>query len=153
MNLRRILAGLTALVGLTNAQSSLGSASSNSPQVAPTVTFVETLLPTTIPFNIGTTITVSGQVRASSIVSGVVFTATSYIMETYTPTPTASSAATPTSTEPPSIHLETKVNGAFAVAGIMLIFTGLPMAFWGHKNRWYVSPSLRLPSRAICPQG
>ncbi|KAG8914118.1 hypothetical protein FRC01_004217 [Tulasnella sp. 417] len=140
MNLRFILTGLTALVGLTRAQSSTPSLSvsapSNSPQVAPTVTFVETLLPTTIPFNIGTTFTVSGRVMQSSIVSGVVFTATSYVMETYTPTPTANAAASPTSTEPPSIHLETKVNGAFAVAGVLLILTGLPMTFWGHKNRW-----------------
>ncbi|KIO22974.1 hypothetical protein M407DRAFT_27545 [Tulasnella calospora MUT 4182] len=140
MNLRFLLTGLTALVGLTRAQSSSSSAPapSNSPQVAPTVTFVETLLPTTIPFNIGTTFTVSGRVRESSIVSGVVFTATSYIMETYIPTPTASNAAaaSPTSTEPPSIHLETKVNGAFAMAGVLLILTGLPMTFWGHKNRW-----------------
>lgn len=138
MNLRHLLTGLTALFGLTHAQSSSSSvlAPSNSPQVAPTVTFVETLLPTTIPLNIGTTFTVSGRVQASSIVSGIVFTATSYVMETYTPTPTSSAVASPTSTEPPSIHLVTKVNGAFAVAGIVLILTGLPMAFWGHKNRW-----------------
>ncbi|KAG8995669.1 hypothetical protein FRB90_000124, partial [Tulasnella sp. 427] len=77
MNLRRIFTGLAALVvGLAQAQSS--SPDSNSPQVQPTVTFVETLLPTTIPFGIATTVTVSGRVRTSSVVSGIVLTATSY---------------------------------------------------------------------------
>lgn len=31
---------------------------------------------------------------------------------------------------------DTVVDPAFAVLGVILILTGLPSAFWGHKNRW-----------------
>jgi hypothetical protein len=36
-------------------------------------------------------------------------------------------------------HQDTVVDPAFAVLGVILILTGLPSAFWGHKNRWYTS--------------
>ncbi|KAG8963825.1 hypothetical protein FRC03_002509, partial [Tulasnella sp. 419] len=53
------------------------------------------------------------------------------------PTTTASAAnATQTSQEPEPIHLDTKIDPAFGVLGALLILTGLPSAFWGHKNRW-----------------
>ncbi|KAG6334494.1 hypothetical protein ID866_4589, partial [Astraeus odoratus] len=47
------------------------------------------------------------------------------------PTPTATS--TPTQTP---IALDTRITPAFGVLGAILILTGLPSAFWGHKNRW-----------------
>ncbi|KAG6911520.1 hypothetical protein DXG01_011822 [Tephrocybe rancida] len=46
---------------------------------------------------------------------------------------TTSASASPT---PPPIVLNTKLDPAFAVLGALLIITGLPSAFWGHKNRW-----------------
>ncbi|KAL0578736.1 hypothetical protein V5O48_003292 [Marasmius crinis-equi] len=58
---------------------------------------------------------------------------------TVTITPTSSSAtasetsATPT---PEPVVLDTKLDPAFGVLGAILILTGLPSAFWGHKNRW-----------------
>ncbi|KAF4623782.1 hypothetical protein D9613_002082 [Agrocybe pediades] len=59
--------------------------------------------------------------------------------EVFTPTPT--STPTPSSTPSPSptpdpFVLATKLDPAFAVLGVILILTGLPSAFWGHKNRW-----------------
>ena len=41
----------------------------------------------------------------------------------------------PTSTPAP-IVLDTKLDPAFAVIGALLVVTGIPSAFWGHKNRW-----------------
>ncbi|KAF9015484.1 hypothetical protein BDQ17DRAFT_1386211 [Cyathus striatus] len=46
---------------------------------------------------------------------------------------TASASATPT---PDPNVLDTKLDPAFGVLGAILIITGLPSAFWGHKNRW-----------------
>ncbi|KAG6832312.1 hypothetical protein H0H92_003545 [Tricholoma furcatifolium] len=46
---------------------------------------------------------------------------------------TSSSSASPT---PAPIVLDTKLDPAFGVLGAVLIITGLPSAFWGHKNRW-----------------
>ncbi|KAF8634405.1 hypothetical protein AX15_000857 [Amanita polypyramis BW_CC] len=51
------------------------------------------------------------------------------------PAPTSSAAVSPSSTRTP-IVLATKIDPAFAVLGVLLILTGLPSAFWGHKNRW-----------------
>ncbi|KAG9006291.1 hypothetical protein FRB93_008780 [Tulasnella sp. JGI-2019a] len=99
--------------------------------LAPTTTIVQTTIPSTL------SLTVAQSSGRSSVVTAVVVEITSSFAVTYTPTPTAIlSSATPTSTQPPSIHLDTKVNAAWGVAGALLILTGLPMAFWGHKNRW-----------------
>ncbi|KAH0838222.1 hypothetical protein J3R83DRAFT_6477 [Lanmaoa asiatica] len=49
------------------------------------------------------------------------------------PTPTASTSASPS---PTPIVLATEITPAFGVLGAILILTGLPSAFWGHKNRW-----------------
>ncbi|KIY70986.1 hypothetical protein CYLTODRAFT_370112 [Cylindrobasidium torrendii FP15055 ss-10] len=57
---------------------------------------------------------------------------------TITPTSTSASASAAASASESAapITLETKVDPAFGVLGAVLIITGLPMAFWGHKNRW-----------------
>ncbi|KAF8349786.1 hypothetical protein F5887DRAFT_942389 [Amanita rubescens] len=57
------------------------------------------------------------------------------ITSTTSATPTASSTAPATPTPAPII-LDTKIDPAFAVLGVLLILTGIPSAFWGHKNRW-----------------
>ncbi|PFH54771.1 hypothetical protein AMATHDRAFT_52661 [Amanita thiersii Skay4041] len=46
---------------------------------------------------------------------------------------TSSPSSTPT---PEPITLDTRLDPAFGVLGAILILTGLPSAFWGHKNRW-----------------
>jgi hypothetical protein len=57
------------------------------------------------------------------------------------PTSTASSSAnasaSATHTPSPTV-LATKIDPAFGVLGSVLILTGLPSAFLGHKNRWSV---------------
>lgn len=45
--------------------------------------------------------------------------------------------ATPSATAVvPGLLLDTRIDPAFGVLGALLILTGLPSAFWGHKNRW-----------------
>ncbi|KAM6498393.1 protein of unknown function (DUF4203) domain containing protein [Amanita muscaria] len=50
-------------------------------------------------------------------------------------TPTSSASATASSSTDTPI-LATVIDPAFGVLGALLILTGLPSAFWGHKNRW-----------------
>ncbi|KAG6878656.1 hypothetical protein C0993_001179 [Termitomyces sp. T159_Od127] len=77
-------------------------------------TLITTVLPTT--FNVTRTIS-----STSSSVSSSASSASS------------SASASPT---PSPIVLDTKLDPAFGVLGALLIITGLPSAFWGHKNRW-----------------
>ncbi|KAI0080288.1 hypothetical protein K474DRAFT_1704839 [Panus rudis PR-1116 ss-1] len=54
-----------------------------------------------------------------------------------TATATATISATPSATPTPEpIRLDTRIDPAFGVLGALLILTGLPSAFLGHKNRW-----------------
>ncbi|KAI0283377.1 hypothetical protein BGY98DRAFT_1087853 [Russula aff. rugulosa BPL654] len=52
------------------------------------------------------------------------------------PTPTSSNATASASSTPNPDVLATKIDPAFGVLGMVLILTGLPSAFLGHKNRW-----------------
>ncbi|KAF8640361.1 hypothetical protein AX17_000032 [Amanita inopinata Kibby_2008] len=57
---------------------------------------------------------------------------------TYTATSTSASETSSASASPtlePNV-LDTRVDPAFGVLGGILIVTGIPSAFWGHKNRW-----------------
>ena len=54
------------------------------------------------------------------------------------PTPTSSNATASASSTPNPDVLATKIDPAFGVLGMVLILTGLPSAFLGHKNRWSV---------------
>ncbi|KAG5735954.1 hypothetical protein E4T56_gene1925 [Termitomyces sp. T112] len=78
-------------------------------------TLITTVLPTT--FNVTRTVSQTSSSSSSSSVASS----------------TSSSSASPT---PTPIILDTKLDPAFAVLGALLIITGLPSAFWGHKNRW-----------------
>ncbi|CAL1695286.1 unnamed protein product [Somion occarium] len=64
------------------------------------------------------------------VIFNVTATATSTIAASST---TISASATPTAD--PS-QLDTRIDPAFGVLGAILILTGLPSAFLGHKNRW-----------------
>lgn len=60
---------------------------------------------------------------------------------TAAPSSTSSSAASATSTalirsSNSSLPLDTVIDPAFGVLGAILIVAGLPMAFYGHRNRW-----------------
>lgn len=63
---------------------------------------------------------------------------------TFSPSPTSSepsstssvAASTTTSAPPDYTQLDTHLDAGFGVLGAILILTGLPSAFLGHKNRW-----------------
>ncbi|KAF8213159.1 hypothetical protein K438DRAFT_1915348 [Mycena galopus ATCC 62051] len=64
---------------------------------------------------------------------------------TITPTPTSASASSTSPSSSPSASasvlpdpyvLSTRLDPAFGVLGAVLIITGIPSAFFGHKNRW-----------------
>ncbi|KAH9968856.1 hypothetical protein BC827DRAFT_1121974 [Russula dissimulans] len=55
---------------------------------------------------------------------------------TLTIAPTPASTPTSTSANASATELATKIDPAFGVLGSVLILTGLPSAFLGHKNRW-----------------
>ncbi|KAG5647627.1 hypothetical protein DXG03_008980 [Asterophora parasitica] len=61
------------------------------------------------------------------------------VTHTVSPTSSAPSATTSAVEESPTpapIVLATVLDPAFGVLGAILVITGLPSAFWGHKNRW-----------------
>ncbi|KAG8741036.1 hypothetical protein FRC10_003420 [Ceratobasidium sp. 414] len=115
----------------TNSQASLTSAATNATTSA-TVTFTD--IPSIVP--VLTTRSISRSVSSVQTLSSVA----TVIRVSYTLTPSttasATTSSTPSATSTPSIHLATRVDPTFGVLGVLLILTGLPTAFWGHKNRW-----------------
>ncbi|KAK7064314.1 DUF4203 domain-containing protein [Favolaschia claudopus] len=114
-----LLAGL-ALIGLVSAQSS-----GQQPSVS-----------LSLQSTSFTSFSRSGSVSVPSVFPTVV-----NVSVTITPTPTSPSSSPSASTSPsasavPSNVLATKLDPAFGVLGAILIITGLPSAFFGHKNRW-----------------
>lgn len=93
---------------------------------------------TTSTVSVTTTTRSGGQ--STQIITAVPTTFNVTYTYTSTPTSTSSEAASETATPTPTpepIVLDTKLDPAFGVLGALLILTGLPSAFWGHKNRWY----------------
>lgn len=93
-----------------------------------------------VSLSISTATSVSNVVSGSSTVQ-----VSSVFPVTYTFPLSSSSATTPTATAPPSktsspaeIRLDTTLDPGFGVLGVLLILTGIPSAFLGHKNRWYM---------------
>lgn len=121
-----------------SAQSSTSSSARPTSTSSLTSTFTTTTTTTTTPtvtvFPVTTAVNFTTVSQAGSqnvtIATAIptVFNATSTL-----PTPTSTASATATSTP---IVLSTKITPAFGVLGAILILTGLPSAFWGHKNRW-----------------
>ncbi|KAG8755459.1 hypothetical protein FRC12_010880, partial [Ceratobasidium sp. 428] len=117
-----------------NSQSSAAPTATNSvASPAPTVTFTD--VSSVVP--VLTTRSVSRSVSSTQTLSSVA----TVIRVSYTLTPSSTIAsttasATPSATAAASIHLDTRVDPTFGVLGALLILTGLPTAFWGHKNRW-----------------
>ncbi|KAI9445092.1 hypothetical protein H4582DRAFT_2108841 [Lactarius indigo] len=106
------------------------SAQSTNSAVPSTISPSVTVIRETSSFTT-TTVTSSG-IQTLSIVTVLptVFNVTLTIATT--PTSTANASA---STSSPTV-LATKIDPAFGVLGTVLILTGLPSAFLGHKNRW-----------------
>ncbi|KAJ7169773.1 hypothetical protein C8R46DRAFT_210667 [Mycena filopes] len=108
-----VLAGLLALAAVAEAQSatvSLVTSSFTSAVRSGSVTVSETF-PTS--FNV----TISPSRTAS-------------------PSPSVSPSASASASAVPSNVLATRIDPAFGVLGAILILTGVPSAFFGHKNRW-----------------
>ncbi|KAG8681523.1 hypothetical protein FRC08_015577, partial [Ceratobasidium sp. 394] len=117
---------------VTNSQvSSTPTATNSTTSPSPTVTFTD--VSTIAPVLTTRSISRSSSVQTLSSVATVI-----RVSYTLTPSTTASTtaSATPSATSTPSIHLDTRVDPTFGVLGALLILTGLPTAFWGHKNRW-----------------
>ncbi|KAG9121284.1 hypothetical protein FRC07_002812, partial [Ceratobasidium sp. 392] len=117
----------------TNTQvSATPTATNSAASPAPTVTFTD--VSSVVP--ILTTRSISRSVSSTQTLSSVA----TVIRVSYTLTPSstvsATASSTPSATAVPSIHLDTRVDPTFGVLGALLILTGLPTAFWGHKNRW-----------------
>ncbi|KAF9523604.1 hypothetical protein CPB83DRAFT_821301 [Crepidotus variabilis] len=126
---------LFLVLGLfVDAQRSGGSSSTSQTSTTPSSTLSLSLSLTTGVSTVVLATTISGRAtQVTTTVPGIVSNVT------YTITPSTSASATASSTPSPTSDpyvLATKVDPAFAVLGVILILTGLPSAFWGHKNRW-----------------
>ncbi|KAG1749886.1 uncharacterized protein EDB91DRAFT_1110207 [Suillus paluster] len=97
---------------------------------SPTVSANVTTFLTTSSYTL-TTVSHSGNIATTiTTVLPTVYNATSTIQASAA---NSTSSASPT---PTPIILATRISPAFGVLGAILIITGLPSAFWGHKNRW-----------------
>ncbi|PCH33856.1 hypothetical protein WOLCODRAFT_112667 [Wolfiporia cocos MD-104 SS10] len=129
------LLALVYLLSAVSAQSSTASASARrSSSAASSTTAASTSLSLTTSYvTTSTTIQSGGQsVPVSTVITSVynvTVTANASTSASSTSSSTASASATP-------IALDTKIDPAFGVLGALLILTGLPSAFLGHKNRW-----------------
>ena len=150
---------LAAQVCLAQGQQSTQPSSTTgvSGSAAPTSTASSTSVPasTTIVSTITTTLS-RGQSLPSSLAASASSSGSIYyipvitavpVTSSATPTASSSSAAAPatsTSATPSALDkasstalpLHTVIDPAFGVLGAILILTGLPMAFYGHRNRW-----------------
>ncbi|EMD41996.1 hypothetical protein CERSUDRAFT_110537 [Gelatoporia subvermispora B] len=127
-----VLILLSAFVSAQSSNSSVSQPSSSSVSLSTSLSLTtsEMAVPTTIRSgnsNIVTTTNIPVLLNATILV---------------TPTPTAttntSSATTSASASatPDPLRLDTKLDPAFGVLGALLILTGIPCTFYGHKNRW-----------------
>ncbi|KAF5323351.1 hypothetical protein D9611_005801 [Ephemerocybe angulata] len=91
---------------------------------------------TTSNMTIAVTTTIGGRPTQVTTVVPAVFNVTSTVTPSSTPTTHGAQAQETAEPTPEPIVLATKVDPAFGVLGVILILTGLPSAFWGHKNRW-----------------
>lgn len=125
-----------SLVLFASAQSTSSAASTT------TLPASITVIPETTSFTSTSLVSSGSQTLALVKVVSTVLNATFTILQ---PTPTTSSSAnasaSASATHTPSpTALATKIDPAFGVLGSVLILTGLPSAFLGHKNRWSVHP-------------
>ncbi|KAI6119797.1 hypothetical protein EV401DRAFT_2057014 [Pisolithus croceorrhizus] len=100
----------------------------------PRVSAQSTSIPTTASGQAASTSSLSSNPKSGSQnVTIATVVPTAYNVTSTFASPTATSSTTPTATP---IVLDTKITPAFGVLGAVLVLTGLPSAFWGHKNRW-----------------
>ncbi|KAI0756712.1 hypothetical protein C8Q80DRAFT_1093039 [Daedaleopsis nitida] len=80
-----------------------------------------------------TTVTTTSHTGNRDVTITTAFPTTFNVTVTVTPTPDPSATET---AAPDYTKLDTHIDPAFGVLGAVLILTGLPSAFLGHKNRW-----------------
>ncbi|RXW15326.1 hypothetical protein EST38_g10525 [Candolleomyces aberdarensis] len=129
MRLPRWPAVLLALAALGAAQ----DPPSTSPPASTTSSPSVSLSLTTGSMTIAVPTTIANTPTQVLTVVPAVFNVTYTLTPSATPTSNDTASASPT---PEPIVLDTRVDPAFGVLGVILILTGLPSAFWGHKNRW-----------------
>ncbi|KAI0067798.1 hypothetical protein BV25DRAFT_1794373 [Artomyces pyxidatus] len=125
-----------AILTLVSAQSSSSPASSASSSPTPTPSANVTVIAESTSF---TTTTLIRSGNQNVPVPTVLPTVVNVTLTLLAPTPTAnaSASASPSASQTSDPYvLATKVDPAFGVLGAILILTGLPSAFLGHKNRW-----------------
>ncbi|KAJ7225627.1 hypothetical protein GGX14DRAFT_350238 [Mycena pura] len=82
-----------------------------------------------------TTVSRSGSASVSTVLPTLVNISVP-IAPTSTSSTSASASASVSASAVPDTVLATKLDPAFGVLGALLILTGVPSAFFGHKNRW-----------------
>ncbi|KAF5384794.1 hypothetical protein D9615_001424 [Tricholomella constricta] len=117
------------LLALVAAQSPTPS-QSPSPSPSPSTTLSLSLTTATV-----TTIFSTRTRNQNTLITTVVPT-TFNVTRTVSATSSSASASASAEPTPSPIVLATILDPAFGVLGAILILTGLPSAFWGHKNRW-----------------
>lgn len=103
-------------------------------------------------------LSISTATSVSNVVSGSrTIQVTSVYPVTYTYPLSSPTTGTPTPTAPPTetsspapIRLSTDLDPGFGVLGALLILTGIPSAFLGHKNRWYTLELFNHPCDRLC---
>jgi hypothetical protein len=121
---------------------SASAQSTSSAAPASTISPSVTVIPERTSFTSTTVVSSGSQTLAIVNVLPTVYNVTLTIAQ---PSPTTNSSvnATASATHTPSpTVLATKIDPAFGVLGTVLILTGLPSAFLGHKNRWLVHLSV-----------
>lgn len=113
-----------------------GQAASTSSLSSNLTTTTATITPniTIFPVTTSATLTSVSQSGSQNVTIATVVPTAFNVTSTFA-SPTATSSATSSATPTP-IVLATKITPAFGVLGAILVLTGLPSAFWGHKNRW-----------------
>ncbi|KAL5535599.1 hypothetical protein ACEPAF_3693 [Sanghuangporus sanghuang] len=116
--------------GLVTAQSTSSNSSSASSATSASVSVTTG--------NVTSTFTTTSNSQTSTGVTIIQVTSTltpsATTGDNATASETASASASASASAGPS--LDTKIDPGFGVLGAILIITGLPSAFWGHKNRW-----------------
>ncbi|KAF7799251.1 hypothetical protein EIP86_010483 [Pleurotus ostreatoroseus] len=132
-----VLCALFASVAAQSSTSSGSQSATNSNQATPTPTTYTTS--TTVLATISTTLhngtSLIPTVTDIPVVVNLTVTSTPPVSSPSSTANATSAAASATASADPS-HLDTKIDPGFGVLGAILILTGLPSAFLGHKNRW-----------------
>ncbi|KAG6862408.1 hypothetical protein C0995_011848 [Termitomyces sp. Mi166 len=142
----RFLAVVPVLVALAVAQESSSSLSLSSSSLSSS-SLSSSSLPSSSPSSSPSpspslslslsTANVTTTLSTRTTVVPTTFNVTRTVSSTSSSAASSSPSASPTPTPTPTpIILDTKLDPAFGILGALLIITGLPSAFWGHKNRW-----------------